>query len=151
MKIIAIVQARMGSTRFPNKVLQKIQGKPLIELLFSRLSRSKMLNEIILATSDSINNDPLVEFINYLGFEVYRGSESDVLDRYYQTAKHKKADVVVRITGDCPLTDPVVVDNAIEKFLKDGSDYCSNVSPATFPDGLDTEVFSFQALEKIGP
>lgn len=148
MKIIAIVQARMGSTRFPNKVLQKIQGKPLIELLFSRLSRSKMLNEIILATSDSINNDPLVEFINYLGFEVYRGSESDVLDRYYQTAKHKKADVVVRITGDCPLTDPVVVDNAIEKFLKDGSDYCSNVSPATFPDGLDTEVFSFQALEK---
>ncbi|EKO08291.1 cytidylyltransferase domain protein [Leptospira interrogans str. C10069] len=110
MKILAIVQARTRSTRFPNKVLQKIEGKPLIELLFSRLARSKALNEIILATSNLANDNLLVDLVKNLGFGVYRGSENDVLSRYYQAAKYKKADVVVRITGDCPLIDSNIVD-----------------------------------------
>ncbi|EQA69607.1 aminotransferase class III-fold pyridoxal phosphate-dependent enzyme [Leptospira noguchii] len=148
MKILAIVQARTGSTRFPNKVLQKINGNSLIELLFFRLSESKLINEIILATSISQANDILTETIIKQGYSVFRGSESDVLDRYYQAAKEKKADVVVRITGDCPLVDAVLVDDVIEKFFRDQVDYCSNASPPTFPDGLDIEVFSFQSLEK---
>ncbi|MCH1913324.1 aminotransferase class III-fold pyridoxal phosphate-dependent enzyme [Leptospira noguchii] len=148
MKILAIVQARTGSTRFPNKVLQKINGNSLIELLFFRLSESKLINEIILATSISQANDILTETIIKQGYSVFRGSESDVLDRYYQAAKEKKADVVVRITGDCPLVDAVLVDDVIEKFFRDHVDYCSNASPPTFPDGLDIEVFSFQSLEK---
>ncbi|UML70488.1 aminotransferase class III-fold pyridoxal phosphate-dependent enzyme [Leptospira interrogans] len=148
MKILAIVQARTRSTRFPNKVLQKIEGKPLIELLFSRLARSKALNEIILATSNLANDNLLVDLVKNLGFGVYRGSENDVLSRYYQAAKYKKADVVVRITGDCPLIDSNIVDQVINKFFRDQVDYCSNVDPPMYPDGLDVEVFNFQALEK---
>ncbi|WP_061247716.1 aminotransferase class III-fold pyridoxal phosphate-dependent enzyme [Leptospira noguchii] len=148
MRVVAIVQARTGSTRFPNKVLQKINSNSLIELLFFRLSESKLINEIVLATSISQANDILTETIVKQGYSVFRGSESDVLDRYYQAAKEKKADVVVRITGDCPLVDASLVDDVIEKFFRDHVDYCSNVSPPTFPDGLDIEVFSFQSLEK---
>lgn len=148
MKILAIVQARTRSTRFPNKVLQKIKGKSLIELLFSRLARSKMLNEVILATSNLANDNLLVDVVKNLGFGVYRGSENDVLSRYYTAAKYKKADVVVRITGDCPLIDSNLVDQVINKFFRDQVDYCSNVDPPMYPDGLDIEVFNFQALEK---
>lgn len=148
MKILAIVQARTRSTRFPNKVLEKIEGKPLIELLFSRLARSKMLNEIILATSNLASDNLLADFVKNLGFGIYRGSENDVLDRYYQAAKYKKADVIVRITGDCPLVDSNIVDQVINKFFRDQVDYCSNITPPMYPDGLDVEVFNFQTLKK---
>lgn len=147
MKIVAIVQARMGSTRFPNKVMQQIGGKPMIGLLFERLARSKKINQIILATSTDKRNDPLCEYIEKIGFEVFRGSETDVLERYYQSALMSKADVVIRITGDCPLIDPEQVDLVVEKFQREHLDYCSNADPPTFPDGLDTEVFSFAALK----
>jgi glutamate-1-semialdehyde 2,1-aminomutase len=147
LKIVAIVQARMGSTRFPNKVMQPICGTPMIGLLLERLSKAKYIDHIILATSSDPRNEPLTEYVRSLGFEVYLGSEDDVLDRYYRAAKATGADVVVRITGDCPLIDPRLVDAVVAKFKDNNVDYASNTMPPTFPDGLDTEVFTFKALE----
>ena len=150
MKIVAIVQARMGSTRLPNKVMKPIGGVPMIELLLARLSQSKHLNQIVLATSGDRRNAPLVEHVERLGYTCVRGSESDVLDRYLVAARQVDADVVVRITGDCPLIDPGLVDEAIARFKLAGVDYLGNATPATFPDGLDTEVFTLRALERAG-
>jgi len=148
MKVVAIIQARMGSTRLPNKVMRTVKGKPLIEYLIDRLSMSQKINEIILATSVDSKNDPLVEHVNKLGYKAFRGSENNVLERYYLAAKEAKADVVLRITGDCPLIDSKLVDEVIDCYLQGTFDYCSNVDPPTYPDGLDTEIFSFSALEK---
>lgn len=148
MKTVAIVQARMGSTRFPNKVMQPICGTPMIGLLLERLAKAKRIDQVVLATSKDQRNEPLAKYVRELGYAVYQGSEDDVLDRYYQAAKEAKADTVVRITGDCPLIDPVLVDAVIVRFLESGVDYVSNVSPQTYPDGLDTEVCSYQALER---
>ena len=147
MKTVAIVQARMGSTRFPNKVMRTICGTPMIGLLLARLKNSKLVDQIVFATSVDPRNDPLVNYVRGLEYPIYRGKENDVLDRYYQAAKEAHADFVVRITGDCPLIDPVLVDEVISKFLNDGVDYASNVLPPTYPDGLDIEVFVFRALE----
>lgn len=137
----------MGSTRLPSKAMKPAAGKPLIGHLLERLSKSEIIDNIILATSDNPNDDKLVQYVSKLGFDVFRGSESDVLDRYYQAAKKYQPEVIVRITGDCPLIDYQVTDQIIKYFLKHDFDYVSNVDPPTFPDGLDTEVFSFQALE----
>lgn len=150
MKIVAIVQARMGSTRLPNKVMKQIAGVPMIELLLSRLSKSNEINQIVLATSTDKSNTTLAEHVQNLGFDCIRGSENDVLDRYLTVARQTQADVVVRITGDCPLIDPQLVDLAIAHFKAKNLDYLSNVDPATFPDGLDIEVFTMQALEQAG-
>ena len=147
MKTVAIVQARMGSTRFPNKVMQPICGTPMIGHLLERLSQARRINQIVLATSSDPRNEPLAQYVQRLGFEVYWGSEDDVLDRYYQAAKKAGADVVMRITGDCPLIDPGLVDAVIGLFEEKGVDYASNTMPPTYPDGLDTEVFTFEALE----
>ena len=146
MTTLVIVQARMGSTRFPNKVMQPILGIPMIELLLNRLALAKHVDRIILATSQDTNNQSLVEHVQDLGYEVYQGSEDDVLDRYYQAACIVQPETVVRITGDCPLVDPAIVDRAIDTFQQSKVDYLSNVSPPTYPDGLDVEVFTFQAL-----
>jgi glutamate-1-semialdehyde 2,1-aminomutase len=137
----------MGSVRFPGKVLQTICGTPLIGLLLERLSGSRQVDAIVLATSEDPRNEPLVRYTRELGYEVFQGSETDVLDRYYRAAQTARADTVVRITGDCPLIDPQLVDAVVERFRAGGADYFGNVSPATYPDGLDTEVFSFRALE----
>ncbi len=147
MKIVAIVQARMGSTRLPNKVMKLIGGKPMIEILLERLARSKKINQIVLATSNNQKNDPLVEHVSKLGYQCYRGSEEDVLDRYYQAAKSVRADLVIRITGDCPLIDSDLVDELINSFESKKVDYISNSNPPTYPDGLDAEIFTFKALE----
>lgn len=147
MKTIAIVQARMNSTRFPNKVMKKVCDTPLIGLLIKRLSNAKRVDRIALVTSTNLCNDPLEEYVTGLGYPVFRGSEDDVLDRYYKAAIFFDADCVVRISGDCPLIDPVIVDEVIKKFLDAQVDYASNVAPPTYPDGLDIEVFSFQALQ----
>lgn len=147
MKTVAIVQARMGSTRLPNKVMRPICGLPMIDLLLKRLSLSKHIDHIVLATPDDPRNDPLAQHVGSLGYAVFRGSENDVLDRYYHAAQAAKADVVVRITGDCPLIDPEVVDAVIGKFADSGADYGSNIQPPTYPDGLDVEVFTFRSLE----
>lgn len=148
MKTVAIIQARMGSTRFPNKVMKEINGKPLISLLIERLSLSREIDQIVLATSVDLKNDALAEFIQNLGISVFRGSETNVLERYYQAAKASSADIVIRITGDCPLIDPTLVDQVITKFKASDVDYCSNTDGLMFPDGLDTEVFSFDVLQK---
>ena len=148
MNIVAIVQARMGSTRLPGKVMIKINNTPMIGLLFSRLSKSKKITKIVLATSVSSDNDPLEQYINSLNTSIYRGDELNVLDRYYQAAKQENADVVVRITGDCPLIDSSLVDQVIGGFINSNADYASNREPPTYPDGLDVEVISIKALEE---
>ena len=149
MKIVAIIQARMGSTRLPDKVMKVINGVPMIELLLARLSDSKELDQIVVATSINANNEPLVEHVQSLGYACEQGSEDDVLERYVTAAKIHQADVVVRITGDCPLVDPKLVDECIRRFRKDRVDYFSNISPHSYPDGLDIEVVTLLALEKV--
>lgn len=148
MKTIAIVQARMGSTRFPDKVMRLINSVPMIELLLNRLARSKKIDQIILATVDDDRNHPLAEYVRQRGFTVYQGSEGDVLDRYYQAAKLALPDTVIRITGDCPLVDQQLVDEMIDHFNGASVDYLSNILPPTYPDGLDVEIFTFAALER---
>ena len=148
MKIVAIVQARMGSTRLPNKVMKLIGGVPMIELLLSRLSKAKELGQIIVATSVDESNQPLVTHVEKSGFACEQGSENDVLNRFLKVARKHKADVIVRITGDCPLVDSELVDEVIRGFKSTDVDYFSNTNPPTYPDGLDIEVFTLKALEQ---
>ena len=148
MKVVAIVQARMGSTRLPNKVMKKICDIPMIELLLSRLALSKELDQIVVATSTNKINLPLVNHVEKLGYFCDQGSEDDVLSRYIESAQKYSASIIVRITGDCPLVDYGLVDEAIQKFKLADVDYLSNNNPPTYPDGLDIEVFSFKALKK---
>ena len=148
MKVVALVQARMGSTRLPNKVMKPIGGIPMIELLLSRLSQAKEVDQVVVATSVDVRNQPLVEHVRKLGYACEQGSEPDVLDRYVQAGRAHQADIVVRITGDCPLVDPLLVDEAIRRFKAAGVDYFSNISPPTYPDGLDIEVCTFKSLEQ---
>lgn len=147
MKTIALIQARMKSTRLPGKILKKINGKTLVEILLERLKESKNIDKIIVATSTDTSNDVLVELVDSLGVEVYRGSENDVLDRFYNALHDNTCDYVVRITSDCPLIDPVLIDKVIEYTINQDVDYGSNVGKEHFPDGQDTEVFKFKALE----
>jgi len=148
MKIVAIVQARMGSTRLPNKVMKPIGGIPMIELLLTRLACAAEVDQIIVATSLDERNRPLIEHVRQLGYTCEQGSENDVLDRYVKAAEKHQADVVVRITGDCPLVDPVLVDEVIRLFKTTNVDYVSNASKPTYPDGLDIEVLTFSALKQ---
>jgi glutamate-1-semialdehyde aminotransferase/spore coat polysaccharide biosynthesis protein SpsF (cytidylyltransferase family) len=148
MRIVAVVQARMSSTRLPGKVLAEIEGRPLLAILLTRLSFAKHLDEIIVATSNLESDDAISDLVTSMGIQVYRGSIDDVRSRFIGAASKTKADCIVRITGDCPLTDPKIVDTAIEKFKLTNSDYVSNVNPPTFPDGLDVEVFSVSALRQ---
>ncbi len=148
MKVVAIVQARMGSTRLPNKVMKPVVGRPMIELLLTRLARSREIDQIVVATSVDDRNLPLVEHVRSLGYACEQGSENDVLDRYIQAARAHRADVVVRITGDCPLVAPDLVDECIGRFWAAEVDYFSNVAPPTYPDGLDIEVVTLAALER---
>lgn len=149
MKIVAIIQARMDSSRLPGKVLMNINGKPEILYLLERIKPSKIINEFWLATSIDKKDDPLGKLAKENNIFCYRGSENDVLERYYQTAVLSQADVVVRITGDCPLHDYQVIDKVVESFLDNKNcSYASNINPPTYPDGLDVEVISFTALER---
>ena len=148
MKFVAIVQARINSIRLPGKVMKLIDGVPIIEILLRRLNRSKLIDQIILATSTERKNELLVNKVQQLGFAFSQGSEFDVLDRYIKAANQYNADAIVRITGDCPLVDPTLVDECIRKFKEKKVDYLSNVVPPTFPDGLDIEVIKYSALKK---
>lgn len=148
MKVVAIVQARMGSTRLPNKVMKRIQGIPMIQLLLERLARATEIDQIVVATSEDPRNLPLVDCVRALGFACEQGSENDVLSRFLHAASLYQAQVVVRITGDCPLVDPALVDECIRQFKAAETDYFSNISPPTYPDGLDIEVVTMAALQK---
>jgi len=146
-KIVCIVQARMGSSRLPGKVMLPIGNNTVIGNIMLRLSKSKLINEIIVATSINKENDLLEKFLLENGFKVFRGSENNVLERYYNAAIYTDADLIVRITGDCPFIDSRLVDEMIVDFLDGNIDYENNLSPATFPDGLDIEIFKFKALK----
>jgi spore coat polysaccharide biosynthesis protein SpsF len=148
MKIVAIVQARMGSSRLPRKVLKDLGGATVLDRVLNRLGRSWLIQESVVATTIEPADDAIVEHCERTGRKVFRGSEQDVLDRYYQAAKYVNADVVVRITSDCPVIDPEVTDGTIRAFLDRHSDYASNVLVRTYPRGLDTEVMTVQALER---
>jgi len=147
VKIIGIIQARMGSTRFPGKVMSEINGVPMIGLLLTRLSKSDKLTKIIVATTKNKLDDALENYVKSLNYFVYRGDENDVLKRFYSAAKKERADMVIRITADCPLIDAELVDDVIEGFINSNADYASNREPPTYPDGLDVEVFSMNALQ----
>jgi len=155
-QIVAIIQARMGSTRLPGKVLMPILGKPLLGHVVNRVARSKFINKVVVATSTNPEDQKIVKFCKDKGFEIFEGSESDVLDRYYQAAKLYGADFVIRITADCPLTDPFLLDKLITKFFKGNFDHMGIATGAgvlndktnRYPQGLDASIFSFSALEK---
>ena len=148
MKVVAIVQARMGSTRLPVKVLMDILGKPMLWHMLSRLRLSTKIDNIVLAIPDSRQNDQLEDLAKGLNLHHFRGSEDDVLSRYYGAATKFEADVIVRLTSDCPLIDPKVTDTVIEEHLNSDADYTSNIMKRTFPRGLDTEVFNFETLKR---
>jgi len=149
--VIAIIQARMGSTRLPGKVLKIIDGRPMLSYLLDRVLKSTKIDKVIIATSILEIDNPIEDYCKEYGVDCFRGSENDVLSRYYECAKQYNADVIVRLTGDCPLADPHVIDNVIKMFECNNVDYCANTVPvdtSTFPDGSDVEVFSMIALEK---
>jgi spore coat polysaccharide biosynthesis protein SpsF (cytidylyltransferase family) len=147
MKIVCIIQARMGSTRLPGKVLMNINGKPMIEYVLNQVKESKLINEIVVATTTKPDDKAIYDKVRELGYGAFQGDEDDVLERYYMAAREFNADVIVRITSDCPLIDPEVIDLVIQKYIDNPCDYCSNVQPPTFPDGLDVEVMPFKAIE----
>jgi glutamate-1-semialdehyde 2,1-aminomutase len=146
--ILAIIQARMKSTRLPGKVMKKILGRPMIGYLLERVSRAQQIDKIIVATSHDPANDVLVDYVESLGFDVFRGNENDTLDRFYQAAVQYSADQIIRITGDCPLIDPRVISQVIDALKQNNADYASNVNPRSFPKGLDVEIMTFQSLAR---
>jgi glutamate-1-semialdehyde aminotransferase/spore coat polysaccharide biosynthesis protein SpsF (cytidylyltransferase family) len=147
-KVLAIIQARYNSTRFPGKVVKKINNKTILEILIRRLSRSRYISKIIVACSNNRNDKAIVTICRKLGVNYFIGSENDVLDRFYHAAKKYRGINIARITADCPLVDPKIVDDVISNFFLKNVDYSSNVNPPTFPDGLDVEVFKFGVLKE---
>lgn len=143
-----IIQARNGSTRLPGKVMLNILGKPVLWHVVNRVSKTELIDGFIVATTTNLGDDIIVEFCKENDILVFRGSENDVLDRYYQCAKEYDIKDIVRITSDCPLHDPDVIDIVVDEYLMGDYDYVSNTIEYTFPDGLDVEVFSFSALEE---
>lgn len=146
-KIVGIVQARLGSTRLPGKVLKDLEGRTVLDRVVSRLRRVPLMNELIVATSDLPADDAIADECAHLQCMVFRGSEGDVLDRYFRAAQSCEADIVVRITSDCPLIDPEITNASIAKFLEVHPDYASNSLVRTYPRGLDTEVMTMQTIE----
>ncbi len=148
MKTVAIVQARMASSRLPGKVLADVSGRPMLDHVIRRARWARLLNVVSVATSRGSADDAVARFCSDSGVSCFRGSEADVLDRYYRAALELDADIVVRLTGDCPLLDPAVIDKVIRCFHEGDHDYVSNTLEPSYPDGLDTEVFRRQALER---
>ncbi|HXG51796.1 MAG TPA: aminotransferase class III-fold pyridoxal phosphate-dependent enzyme [candidate division Zixibacteria bacterium] len=145
--VLAIVQARMGSRRLPGKTLADIEGEPMLARVVARVGRARHVDGIVVATSSAPSDDAIADFCERRGLDLFRGSEADVLDRFYRAARARGADAIVRVTADCPLIDPEVMDRVIAAYLAGDCDYASNTILPTYPDGLDTEVFSFAALE----
>ena len=148
MKIFAIVEARMTSSRLPGKVLLEADGKPMLEHLINRLKSIKLLTGIVLATTTNQDDDVLERFSKKHEIELYRGSEDDVMMRVIEAAESVKADIVVEITGDCPVIDPQIVEQTIRTFKVNNADYVSNNNIKSYPDGMDTQVFWLDTLKK---
>jgi spore coat polysaccharide biosynthesis protein SpsF (cytidylyltransferase family) len=150
-RIVAFLQARTDSTRLPNKVLKQLLNKPMVVQQCERVRRSKWLERLVLLTSNEPSDDRLVEVMTENGYSVFRGSKSNVLDRFYKCAQSLQLDsndIIVRLTGDCPVQDAEIIDELIEAFLKSKFDYMANCVIPIYPDGLDVEVFTFAALSK---
>jgi spore coat polysaccharide biosynthesis protein SpsF len=148
MKIVAIVQARMGSTRLPGKVLKDIHGRTMLARVVRRAGRSALIDKLVVAITEKKADDAIASECDSLSIFCFRGSEDNVLDRYYQAARALSADCIVRITSDCPLIDPEIIDRVVQAFLDNDQDYASNTIMSTYPRGLDVEIFTFNALEK---
>ncbi len=148
MNTVAIIQARIGSTRLPGKVLKDLNGQSMLARVVNRTRRAATLDDVMVATSTQPGDQAIVEECVRLGVECFCGSETDVLDRYYMAAKSTRADVIVRITSDCPLIDPTIIDKTVLEFRAHGPDYASNTLQRTYPRGLDTEVFTATGLER---
>lgn len=148
MNTVAIIQARMGSSRLPGKVLTDLGGETVLARVVRRLKRSRQIARIVVATTGASADRAIASECERLQVACFRGSEDDVLDRYYQAVRSHPADAVVRITSDCPLIDPELADETIRVFTEENADYASNVSPRTYPRGLDVEVFTSAALER---
>jgi spore coat polysaccharide biosynthesis protein SpsF len=146
--ILALLQARYSSSRLPGKVLKPILGKPMLFRQVERLKRARLIDRLIIVTSIESSDDIIESACQQEGLEVVRGSLNDVLDRFYQAALPIQPRHVVRLTADCPLADPQIIDATIEKHIREGLDYTSSSLEPTFPDGLDVEVMTFQALER---
>ena len=147
--ILAIIQARMGSSRLPGKVLLDLAGRPVLWQVVSRVRKARLVDKVLVATTDQPSDEPIRRFCADQGTDCFGGSEQDVLDRFVQAARFAGAtdsDAIVRITADCPLIDPDVIDQVVMLYLESDADYVSNINPPTFPDGLDVEVFRFSAL-----
>lgn len=151
VRTVAVVQARMGSTRLPAKVMLPLLGEPILTRVMRRAGRTRTLDEVVLATTTLAEDDAIVELAGAEGWPAERGSESDLLDRYLSAARAHEADVVVRITADCPLIDPAVIDATVLAYRAADVDYASNtLEPRTYPRGLDVEVIGRAALERAG-
>lgn len=148
MKVVGIIQARMGSTRLPGKVLQDLNGNTMLSRVISRLRGTPSIDQVIVATTNLAKDDSIVDECQKHAASYWRGDEYDVLDRYFQSAKAAQADIIVRVTSDCPLIDPQVTDKTIRAFLEETPDYAANTLTRTYPRGLDTEVFSMRTLSR---
>jgi spore coat polysaccharide biosynthesis protein SpsF (cytidylyltransferase family) len=149
MSTVAVIQARTGSTRFPRKVLAPLQGRPMLAHIVERVSRATLVERIVVATTDGDADDEVAALATSLGAGVTRGSEDDVLSRYVLAAREYDADVIVRITADCPLTDPEIIDAVLRARAEHNADYASNEEPATFPEGYDCEAFTAACLARV--
>jgi spore coat polysaccharide biosynthesis protein SpsF len=148
MKVLAITQARIGSSRLPGKTLKLIQGQTLLAIHLKRILRSKLITQLKVATTHEEGVEKIIQVCNECRVGYHQGSLHDVLERFYETAKPYSPDLVVRVTSDCPLIDPDVIDTMIQKAIDNGKDYTSNTIVPTYPDGIDVEVMKFSALEK---
>ena len=150
-QVVAVIQARMSSSRLPGKVLLDIAGEPMLAHVVTRTSRATTVHQVLVATTTDVSDDPVAVCCDSMGVSTTRGSLHDVLDRYFQAASQVKADVVVRITGDCPAIDPILIDDCVNTLLEGSYDFvCNRLPPPfdrTYPIGLDTEVCTFTALE----
>ena len=147
MKIVAIIQARINSSRLPNKVLHDLSGKSLLEHVVLRLKPSKKINKIVVATTTRLHDDQIEDLCKRLEIDCYRGSETNVLERYFEASELFKADIIIRITADDPFKDYRIIDNAIDILIEKKLDFVCNNNPPTFPEGLDVEVITFEALK----
>lgn len=151
-RVVAIIQGRMASSRLPEKIMQDIEGKPMLAWVIDQARKARYIDQVVVATTMDASDDAVEEFCRAYQVDCFRGSMHDVLDRFYQAARAHQAGVVVRFTADCPLLDPRLVDEVIDAFFKTGADFAANRLPPpfhrTYPIGLDTEVASFAALER---
>jgi len=148
IRTLAILQARLSSSRLPGKVLMPVHGMPLIGFMIERIRQSRTIDHLVVATSTEMSDDPLVEAVSAMGIAVVRGPLDDVLARFALAESLYPASVVVRLTGDCPLIEPRLIDRVVASVISGHADYASNCVPATYPDGLDCEAFRADILRR---